>query len=206
MEIKLTNIGKRFNREWIFRKIDIQLKNDTVCGIIGPNGSGKSTLLKLIAQAELPSEGKVKFSSEKQAISSEKAYESISIAAPYTDVPEQLTLSEFLDFHLKFAPLKKGLSKNAFLTEIYLAESVDKQIAHFSSGMKQRLKLGLALLSQKPLVILDEPSSNLDDRGIKFYQKLLAENREDRIILIGSNEEKKELFIADEKLNISDYK
>lgn len=206
MEIKLTNIGKRYRREWIFRKIELQIKSDTVCGIVGPNGSGKSTLLKLIAQAELPSEGRVQFSKEGKTIGSEAAFATISIAAPYTDVPEQLTLKEFLDFHLKFSPLKKGLSKNAFLAEIYLADALDKQIAHFSSGMKQRLKLGLALLSQKPLVILDEPSSNLDEKGIELYQKLLKENREDRIILIGSNEEKKELFIADEKINIFDYK
>ncbi|MEX2380246.1 MAG: ATP-binding cassette domain-containing protein [Vicingaceae bacterium] len=206
MEIKLTNIGKRYRREWIFRKIDLQLKSDTVCGIVGPNGSGKSTLLKLIAQAELPSEGEVQFSKEGKAIGSETAFATMSIAAPYTDVPEQLSLKEFLDFHLKFSPLKNGLSKDAFLAEIYLVDALDKQIAHFSSGMKQRLKLGLALLSQKPLVILDEPSSNLDEKGIELYQKLLKENKEDRIILIGSNEEKKELFIVNEKINISDYK
>lgn len=206
MEIRLTNIGKRFKREWIFKKIDFQLKSDTICGIIGPNGSGKSTLLKLIAQAELASEGKIFFSANQESIPAEKAFEYISIATPYTDLPEQLTLDEFLTFHFKFSPLKEGYHKKSFISDLYLSNAINKQIAHFSSGMKQRLKLGLALLSQKPLVILDEPTSNLDDQGIAFYQMLLKKNHKGRIILIGSNEEKKELFMADETLNIADYK
>lgn len=206
MKIKLNNIGKRFNREWIFRKVDFQLESNKVYGVIGPNGSGKSSLLKLISQAEIPSEGKIEFSLNEKEISSESAFKYISIAAPYTDVAEQLTLGEFLNFHLSFSPLKNGLSKSEFLQTIYLEDSINKQISFFSSGMKQRLKLGLALLSQKPLVILDEPSSNLDEKGIKLYQQLLKENCEKRIILIGSNEEQKELQIADQKINITNYK
>lgn len=206
MKIKLNNIGKRFNREWIFRKVDFQLESNKVYGVIGPNGSGKSSLLKLISQAEIPSEGKIEFSLNEKEISSESAYKYLSIAAPYTDVAEQLTLGEFLNFHLNFSPLKNGLSKSEFLQTIYLEDSINKQISFFSSGMKQRLKLGLALLSQKPLVILDEPSSNLDEKGIKLYQQLLKENCEKRIILIGSNEEQKELQMADQKINITNYK
>lgn len=206
MKIKLNNIGKRFNREWIFRKVDFQFESNKVYGVIGPNGSGKSTLLKLISQAEIPSEGKIEFSLNEKEISSESAYKYLSIAAPYTDVAEQLTLGEFLNFHLNFSPLKNGLSKSEFLQTVYLEDSVNKQISFFSSGMKQRLKLGLALLSQKPLVILDEPSSNLDEKGIELYQQLLKENCEKRIILIGSNEEQKELQMADQKINITNYK
>lgn len=206
MKIKLNNIGKRFNREWIFRKVDFQLESNKVYGVIGPNGSGKSSLLKLISQAEIPSEGKIKISLNEKEISSESAYKYLSIAAPYTDVAEQLTLGEFLNFHLNFSPLKNGLSKSEFLQTIYLEDSINKQISFFSSGMKQRLKLGLALLSQKPLVILDEPSSNLDEKGIELYQQMLKENSRERIILIGSNEEQKELQIADQKINITNYK
>lgn len=206
MKIKLNNIGKRFNREWIFRKVDFQFESSNIYGVIGPNGSGKSTLLKLISQAEIPSEGKIEFSLNEKEISSESAYKYLSIAAPYTDVAEQLTLGEFLNFHLNFSPLKNGLSKSEFLQTIYLEDSINKQISFFSSGMKQRLKLGLALLSQKPLVILDEPSSNLDEKGIELYQQMLKENSRERIILIGSNEEQKELQIADQKINITNYK
>lgn len=206
MKIKLNNIGKRFNREWIFRKVDFQFESNKVYGVIGPNGSGKSSLLKLISQAEIPSEGKIEFSLNEKEISSESAYKYLSIAAPYTDVAEQLTLGEFLNFHLNFSPLKNGLSKSEFLQTIYLEDSINKQISFFSSGMKQRLKLGLALLSQKPLVILDEPSSNLDEKGIELYQQMLKENSRERIILIGSNEEQKELLIADQKINITNYK
>ena len=103
MKIKLNNIGKRFNREWIFRKVDFQLESNKVYGVIGPNGSGKSSLLKLISQAEIPSEGKIEFSLNEKEIRSESAYNYLSIAAPYTDVAEQLTLGEFLNFHLNFS-------------------------------------------------------------------------------------------------------
>lgn len=206
MKISLADIGKHFNRDWIFRKLSYTIEDNTVCAIVGPNGSGKSTLLKIIAQAELPSEGKVNFTDNNQIILAEKAYQHISFAAPYIDLPEQLSFKEFFEFNQQFKPLKKATSFDEFASIVFLEDAKDKQILYFSSGMKQRLKLGISILSKSPILILDEPTANLDEEGVAFYQKILKENYQDRIVLIGSNEAEKDLSLATKSLSLTEYK
>ena len=204
MKIELANIGKRFKKEWIFRKVDASLQNG-LFGLLGANGSGKSTLLKIIAQAELATEGTVHFEA-KGKIPAEEAYKYISFAAPYQNLPEQLTLNELLKLSLHFKPLIDQADADFFLKETYLSQSGDKYIHQFSSGMKQRLKLGLALLSDTPIVLLDEPCSNLDTKGIDFYQHLIEKHRNNRLILVATNEKDKELPLPTASLNLSDFK
>jgi ABC-type multidrug transport system ATPase subunit len=204
MKIELANIGKRFKKEWIFRKVNTSLENG-LFGLIGANGSGKSTLLKIIAQAELASEGLVSFQKER-SIPAEEAYKYISFAAPYQNLPEQLTLKELLKLSLHFKPLLQQANTNFFLEETYLTDSSEKYIHQFSSGMKQRLKLGLALLSDTPIVLLDEPCSNLDEKGVRFYQNLIEKHRNNRLIVVATNEKEKELPKPKATLNLSDFK
>lgn len=204
MKIELANIGKRFKKEWIFRKVNTNLENG-LFGLIGSNGSGKSTLLKIIAQAELASEGNVSFKKE-TIIPADEAYKYISFAAPYQNLPEQLTLKELLKLSLHFKPLLQQADTNFFLEETYLSDSCEKYIHQFSSGMKQRLKLGLALLSDTPIVLLDEPCSNLDEKGINFYQSLIEKNRNNRLIVVATNEQEKELPQPKATLNLTDFK
>lgn len=207
MKITLENIGKRFNREWIFRGITSHISEGKVCAIKGPNGSGKSTLLKLISQGELPSEGKITlYNSKGEKIEAEKAYQQLSYAAPYVDLPEQLTLKEFFNFHQKFIPLQKDISFEEFVQIVYLQSAINKQISNFSSGMKQRLKLGISILSNSKILILDEPTSNLDEEGIALYCNLLKSNTSNRITFIGTNEEARDLVVETENIVLTDYK
>jgi UDP-N-acetylglucosamine acyltransferase len=206
MNIELTDIGKRFKRDWIFRHLDFKIKKGEKTGLIGPNGSGKSTLLKIISQAEIPSEGKVLYSFDGETIKEDKAFQKLSFAAPYIDLPEQLTLKELFDFHVNFQPLIGSLGLEEFLKLIYLQDAAEKQILYFSSGMKQRLKLGLAISSDCPLLLLDEPCSNLDEKGVEFYHQLLKQYTQNKTILIGSNEVEKEIGSNFRAINLMDYK
>ena len=206
MQIEAQHLSKRYNREWIFRDLSHQFEKNSRTGIIGSNGSGKSTLLKILSAAELPSEGKLIYNTVNGLLKHEAVYKHLSFASPYMDLPEQLNPVELYQFHSTFKPFQKQLSLDGFLKLVYLMDAKDKAIKYFSSGMKQRLKLGLAICSTSSLLILDEPCSNLDKAGIELYWKLLKEYSEERTILIGSNEQSDELQNIDTFINLLDYK
>lgn len=206
MQIEAHNLGKRYKREWIFKALTVQFDVNTTTGIIGSNGSGKSTLLKILSAAELPSKGEVSYLEKGTKINHSEIYKYLSFAAPYMQLPEQLNAAEIYRFHAAFKNFQHQLSEEEFLQLIYLTDAKEKAIKNFSSGMIQRLKLGLAICSESALLILDEPCSNLDKRGVELYWKLLEEYGRNRTILIGSNEQEEELVDIDSYINLLNYK
>ena len=189
MTISLSDAGKRFNRDWIFRHFNYHFISGNSYAIVGPNGSGKSTLLQVISGAVGLSEGSV-VSRESSAVSpaAENIYQYISIAAPYLEVIEEMTVIEFLEFHQNFKPLLPDTSIKEIISLVGLETAAQKQIRYYSSGMKQRVKLGLALYTDCPVLMLDEPTVNLDNNGIQWYKDHIKENMKDRITIICSNQ------------------
>jgi len=205
MIIELENLGKRFNRQWIFRKLSYTFKAGTAYAIVGPNGSGKSTLLQVIAGAVEKSEGQLRWHKNNTLLTSETHFEQLSIAAPYLDLIEELTLQEFFSFHQSFKPFIDSHSVGSIIDYIGLGESAAKQIRYFSSGMKQRVKLAQAILAKTAVVMLDEPTTNLDLDGIALYRKLVIDHCSDRLLIICSNEEA-EIEICTHRLNVNEFK
>ncbi len=223
MRIDLQDAGKRFNREWIFRRFNYQFLPGKKYAVTGPNGSGKSTLLQVIGGAVMHSEGKIEYkrqkSDERQKtkaiehdaqgngqwanVAGENAYRQISIAAPYLDLIEEMTAKEFLSFHSTFKQLNKSIPE--MLDAVGLSKAFDKQIRYFSSGMKQRLKLAQAFFSDTSVLLLDEPVTNLDQEGIAVYKKLWDESTDGRLVIVSSND-KQEYEKCDEVIPINDYK
>lgn len=206
MEIILDNLGKRYNHEWIFRKINYSFIGSNKYVIAGSNGSGKSTLLQVISGSILNSEGIIRYVKNKIAIPIEKIYTHISIAAPYLDLYEEFTLAEAIEFHKKFKPFYYTITTAKAIDILNLNSSKNKQIKHFSSGMKQRLKLALALFSETDVLFLDEPSSNLDKKSMEWYLRLLPEFSRDRIVFICSNNIEHDVGQYNYLINIEDYK
>jgi ABC-type multidrug transport system ATPase subunit len=188
MKIKLNGVGKRFNREWIFRHLDLEFSTGTHFAITGPNGSGKSTLLQIIAGATTLSEGEIQYFILDKQIPPEKMFNYVSITAPYMELIEEMTLTEFFNFHSKLKPLIKGMSMMEIITFIDLKNAAHKQIRNFSSGMKQRVKLAQAIFSDVPLVLLDEPTTNLDAEGMILYHKLVKNFCNNRLLIVSSND------------------
>jgi ABC-type multidrug transport system ATPase subunit len=188
MKIKLNGVGKRFNREWIFRHLDLEFSTGTHFAITGPNGSGKSTLLQIIAGATTLSEGEIQYFFLDKQIPPEKMFNYVSITAPYMELIEEMTLTEFFNFHSKLKPLIKGMSMMEIITCIDLKNAAHKQIRNFSSGMKQRVKLAQAIFSDVPLVLLDEPTTNLDAEGMILYHKLVKNFCNNRLLIVSSND------------------
>ncbi len=208
MKIWLSDAGKRFNRDWIFRHLSCSFITGHSYAIVGPNGSGKSTLLQLISGALAPSEGKIEWSpgdSLENKTDPDKVFEQISICAPYLEVVEEMTALEFLDFHRKFKPFLSGISIENILSIINLNDAAHKQIRYYSSGMKQRVKLAQAFFSDTPVLLLDEPCTNLDEAGYELYYRLIKEFAGNRLVIVSSNEEK-EISFCEERINILEYK
>lgn len=187
MRITLSDAGKRFNREWIFRHFDYSFFSSNAYAITGPNGSGKSTLLQFIAGALMPSEGSVSYYKEDNS-PVEQYFALMSVAAPYLETIEEMTAIEFFRFHQAFKPLLPALTIPQILERIGLKEAADKQIRYYSSGMKQRIKLGQALFSNTPVLLLDEPTTNLDTSGIVLYHELIKEYCVERLVIVSSND------------------
>jgi len=204
MTIDLKDAGRRFNQEWIFRNFSYQFSSAGKYAILGPNGSGKSTLLSVILGSLSPSEGSVTYT-HRETIPVEKIYAQLSFAAPYLDLVEEFTLQETIAFHFRFKRLYPGLSAEALLDLLGLSKSQDKALKYFSSGMKQRTKLALACCTDAPLLLLDEPTSNLDKQGIEWYHGLIRNFTADKLVLVGSNQENEYSF-CDNLISITDYK
>jgi ABC-type multidrug transport system ATPase subunit len=204
MTITLEDIGRRFNQEWIFKGINYQFNSDGKYAILGPNGSGKSTLLSVVLGNLSPSQGAITYNNQKN-IPVERIYEYISFAAPYLDLIEEFTLQETIDFHFKFKALQKDFDEAMVLELLGLKKSQDKALKHFSSGMKQRTKLVLACCTDTPILLLDEPTSNLDKQGVIWYHELIARFTTDRLVIVGSNQEAEYSF-CNHFVQITDYK
>jgi ABC-type multidrug transport system ATPase subunit len=205
MNIILQNIGKRFNTEWIFRGVNYRFDDGKKYAITGPNGSGKSTLLQIISGSSTHNEGKVDFLENQKTILPENIYSKISLAAPYIELIEEMTLREFLTFHGKMKGWIDGISSSQMIEAVHLQTAIDKQIRHFSSGMKQRVKLAQAIFSSTSIVLLDEPLTNLDEEGILLYHTLINDYCKNRTVIVSSND-KKEYSFSDDILDIQDYK
>lgn len=197
MRIELDQVGKRYQNEWIVKNISLKLKEQGRYAVTGPNGSGKSTLLKMISGHLSPSKGKVLHFLEKEQLDINEVYRQISYAAPYIDLIEDLTLTEAIQFHQNFKPFLNDLKVKDIIEVLGFKKSKNKAIKYFSSGMKQRLKLALAICSDSSLLLLDEPTTNLDRQGVEWYLQLIEQYSQNRLIIVASNVEEDYKFCSD---------
>lgn len=190
MKIILENVGKRYQDSWIFRGLNHSFESAGVYGITGSNGSGKSTLLQVIAGFVTATEGKV--TRNDYTGEEDDFYKSISLAAPSLDLFEEFSVAESITIHHRLKPLT-GTDIPSLLEEINLAAHRDKQLSQLSSGMKQRLKLALAIYADTPLLLLDEPCSNLDAQWSQWFNLALSKRLQHRLVIICSNHQQAEL-------------
>ena len=199
--IRLQKAGKRFNKDWIFKDLDYSFTMGEYYALIGNNGSGKSTLLQIISGYANLSKGTIDWGE----YDTNNIFQQISLAAPYLELVEEFTTIEQCLFHDKFKPLRKDLSIEQVIEMIGLKSARNKQIRYFSSGMKQRLKLALAIFSECPILLLDEPCSNLDKEGYALYHELVQKYAKHKLIIVGSNDTQEYDFCT-KHINLMDYK
>ncbi len=186
MELNLEGIGKKFRSKWIFRGLSLNLEAGRHHAIVGKNGSGKSTLLMIAAGYLSPSAGTIGWKLNGLLLKQEQVFQQVAIAAPYLELVEEYTLEESILFQKHFKPFREG-QVQAILTHSGLEDHAHIPLKNFSSGMKQRVRLVLALMSDARLLLLDEPCSNLDAEAIDWYQQMVDTWCQDRTLVIFSN-------------------
>ncbi|MFD3292882.1 ATP-binding cassette domain-containing protein [Aquirufa sp. KTFRIE-69F] len=200
MEILVQNLSKKFRQEFVIRQFNYTFRSGNSYAITGPNGSGKSTLLQLIAQFTLPNKGTV----EMVGIDAELVYSQITYAAPYVELIEEYTLPEHLDILVKNKYLPASVTLELLEDFIDLQPGRFKLIKNYSSGMRQKIKLGFALLSDRPVLLLDEPTTNFDEQAKNWFFNRLEQQRH-KLIIVASNEAR-EIEFCHEKIAIQDFK
>ena len=200
------SVNKTFGRRLIFRDISFKLSSSTIFGISGPNGSGKSTLVKIIANIISPSSGKLVHSINGKEIKPEKLHNHIGLISPYLVLYDEFTAYENLNYFSEI----RGISFNKervdeLLNKFLLFNRKDDLVKTYSSGMKQRLKFIFALMHSPQLIILDEPTSNLDDEGKEVVYELVKEEGSRNVVIVASNE-KTDLNLCTNKIDLNDYK
>jgi ABC-type multidrug transport system ATPase subunit len=203
--VGLTGVSKRFKRDWVIQNLNHRITASSKTAILGKNGSGKSTLLKIICGFVSPTEGEVNWKKNAENLDQGNWHHYFSYVAPYLELIEEYTLQESLDFHFSLKSLRPDIDLDNALKSSGLFEHKQKQISNFSSGMKQRLKLILALYSEVPIYLLDEPCSNLDVSGIEWYQEVVAGLPEDKIVIVASNN-KEEYSFCTNTITVLKYK
>ena len=206
MEIIISNLGKNFGREWLFRSLSLHIQSGEKVVLLGPNGSGKSTLLQLISGYMVPSEGSISWRVNQQDFPREKLFSTLSYSAPYLELFEELTPIELIDFQRNAKPFVQQLS-NAEILELAQLEKFSKRpLRFFSSGMKQRFKNTLAILADSGLLLLDEPCSNFDREAINWYENLIRNYASSRTIVVCSNHQTHEYSFCNQSVDINHYR
>jgi ABC-type multidrug transport system ATPase subunit len=203
MNISLQNISKQYDKRWIFKGINAEFQLNDKVVFLGDNGSGKSTLLQICSGYLSPHTGTISFFLNDTILKKEDIFEHVAISAPYVELIEEMTLMEFLKFHFSFK--KSLLSIAEIVAYIGLEGNENILLENFSSGMKQRVSLAQAFFSDTEILLLDEPCSNLDEKGIELYNNLMEKCTVNRIVLVASNDAK-EYNRCNKEVHLLDYK
>jgi ABC-type multidrug transport system ATPase subunit len=190
--IVLEGLQKKFGKQHILQDVSYTFQTGSKTVILGSNGSGKSTLIKILSGSLEATEGSPVYTFEGSNVTAKSAGLHVGIAAPYVALNPMFSLKETLAFHEQFCPFPEGFKLTDWLYKAGLAAHEDKRLSTFSSGMLQRVRLLLAVANDRPLLLLDEPLSNLDAEGVQFYTELITSFALSKTIIVGSNYQKDE--------------
>lgn len=201
--IELQQVTKRYGQETVLENLNLRLDGPASVALLGANGSGKSTLLQILAGYIQPGKGKLNYYLDDQLLAAEHQFRHIAYCAPYLDLIEEMTLKEFLQYHFSFKPARVNINEMPAMLGLEKAEN--KMLHQLSSGMKQRVKLAQAIFADTPLLLLDEPCTNLDEDGYALYQQLLTNHATERLLVVASNDPREYAF-CHLHLQVSEYK
>ena len=206
MKITCSDIGKKYQGQWIFSNITFDFIENSKTAITGFNGSGKSTLLSILSGYTTPTKGTINHYVKSKEIAKDELFNHLAIGSPYIEVPEELSPAELIKTFAPFKPFTEGMQAAEILDCLRLSNEAEKPIKYFSSGMKQRLKIGLAILADVPLLLLDEPLSNLDKEGVIWFDNLMQHRISNKTVIIASNNIEEEIKFCNSIIDISNFK
>ena len=206
-QLRTENIGKRFGRRVLFQRLSLEADPERTLAITGPNGSGKSTLIKILAGVMKPTRGAVHLSVGNSEISEEERPMYVGLVAPYLNLYDAFTPRENLRFVAKARRISSFQDRiSRVLGKVELSTRADDPVGTFSSGMKQRLRFAFALFTEPPVLLLDEPSANLDANGVKLVREIIQQARDDGQIVIVATNDADEAASCDDSINVEDFR
>lgn len=206
MTISLNQVGKRYRNHWIFKGVDYTFETGCQYALLGANGSGKSTLLRIIAGMQHANKGTLEYTAGTRKIEADKVFQQISYCAPGMDLVEEMTIEELLHFHFTFKAIRPSFTVVSVIEAMGMQQAAHKFIHECSSGMKQRVKLAQAFFCDSPILLLDEPCSNLDLQGVATYRQWLERYSDGRLVIIASNDEREYEGVPPARtISIQDY-
>ena len=201
------HIGHRFGRRVLFRSLAFSLDGGESLAVTGANGSGKSTLLSIVAGLRRPVRGRVRLEDAGTPVPDEERPLRAGLVAPYLNVYDGFSARENLAFIARARRLPEVEQRiQAMLDLVGLADRADDFVAAYSSGMKQRVKFAAALLPAPPLLLLDEPTSNLDEAGRAMVDRVITHQRERGGVLLLATNNREEAAWCDRELCVEDYR
>ncbi|MFA3783346.1 ATP-binding cassette domain-containing protein [Melioribacteraceae bacterium 4301-Me] len=204
--LELQKVTKIYGRRLIFDELDYKFYPAKIYGIAGPNGAGKSTLSKIILGLLSPTKGKVFHYFNSHTIEPEKLHNHIGFTAPYLFLYDEFTAEENLNFFSRIRGVRyDNEKKNYLFNKLGLYDRKDDFVKSYSSGMKQRLKFIFAIIHSPELILLDEPTSNLDNEGKEKVYELLNEQANEKLIIIASNDDN-DLALCSEIIDLRKYR
>lgn len=188
ISLHVEQLSKYFGKNLVWQNISFDHERG-VLGIEGPNGSGKSTLLKCLTGLLSPSSGIVSWQNCGQELQIEAVKHNIGYAAPYISLYRELSIIENLQFLSKLRKIEvKDSMLQQLLDRVELEHTSDKPYGNLSTGQQQRARLAAALFTNPPVLMLDEPGSNLDEQGRSLISDIVAKSRdENKLVVLASN-------------------
>jgi ABC-type multidrug transport system ATPase subunit len=196
--LQLQNLGKKYNRSWIFKELNETFTVGDCIQITGNNGAGKSTLIKILAGIETPTEGSITHQNNKGV-----KHMDVSFCAPYQGLYTELTLQELFNLTQRFRPLLINDFESFVVAMDYPRKKLlNKPIQKYSSGMQQRVKVLLACCMKSEILLLDEPASNLDAQGVSWYVKTVQKFSKNRIVFVATNDTEREASFCTKRIEM----
>lgn len=204
LQLEVKNLSKKFLRGYVFKNFTYQFHSGNSYAITGSNGSGKSTLLQILCGYMMPSQGNISLKEEGLEIAEESQYKFFSISSPFMELIEEYTVAEHILFHSKLKPMLVN-NGNEIGAVFQLEKELNKPIKYLSSGNRQRVKLALAFCTNSKIILLDEPTQNLDNRGLDLYLQAIEKYTKQRLVIVSSNDAR-EYGFCNETIKMEDYK
>ena len=205
-QLQAVKIGKRFGRRILFRKLSFTASPGRTIALTGSNGSGKSTLVRILAGVMKPTRGKVILEIDGNAVDETRIPLHVGMVAPYLNLYDSFTPRENLRFVARARRMRGFTDRiEQVLEEVYLVNRANDPVGTFSSGMKQRMRFAFALFSDPAVLLLDEPTANLDARGIEMVESMVGRAKENQQIVIVATNDANEAAACDDTICVEDF-
>lgn len=202
ISLQVEHLSKKFNQNTVIRDLSFEHQQG-ILGISGANGSGKSTLMKCIAYLVRANSGSIIWKQNEQLMNQKAVKANIGFAAPYINLYAELTVVENLRFLIEAGGVNSDYDQLiALLEHVQIPHLKNQLFGSLSTGQQQRAKLAASLVRDPEILMLDEPGSNLDEKGHALVSSIIKEASEaGKLIFIASNDPK-EITLCDEVVDL----